>query len=85
MEHDSKFYQTTFKLVVLSEYPISNLSLGEIAYMVDEGDGVGTFHVSEEKVVSPQEMVTLLYDAGSEPSFFLLDEDGNPDDSSFIE
>jgi hypothetical protein len=67
-------YKTTITYEVLSEEPIpGHADLEYIAKEAFEGRYVGRFGPTKEEAVTPAEMRQLLYDFGSEPSFFLLD------------
>ena len=77
---DKKYYKNVFKLVVLSEEPIEDIDLSDINYEVTEGHWVLHTFVCDPKEVSPKQMVDLLNDAGSEPGFFQLNDDGTLND-----
>lgn len=70
----SKYYKTTFTVTVLSQEPIYNMALEDIAREVNEGDCVLHGFTSKSKTVSKLAMIKLLYDAGSEPGFFQIEE-----------
>lgn len=73
-----KFYKTTVTFVVLSEEPIPPYTdLYHIAQEAAEGRYVGSFGASPEELLDGSEMAKALYEAGSEPGFFELDDDGN--------
>lgn len=77
LENKNKYYKTTFEVVVLSEEPITDIDLEDIPYLVNEGNGVlHTFVATDEKKLYGKEMAEQLYDAGSEPEFFNLDDNG---------
>ena len=72
-------YKTTIHIVILSEDPIpDHYTLGEIERESMEGSYVADFSTpnTEEKLTDNQ-MANALVKAGSEPGFFMLDEDGN--------
>ena len=73
-----RFYRHTYEVVVLSESPDHD-TIYTIAGNVDGGpDCLARFsHVKEEEL-SGKEAAAALYAAGSEPGFFDLDEEGNP-------
>ena len=67
--------RTTITVVVLSEDPISErMDIADIAREWDSGDYVlySTEMLAED--VSRERMASLLIEAGSDPSFFQLDE-----------
>ena len=70
-------YQTTYTVKVLSEEPLpSYMALSEIERQTTLGEYVlHSFGATEEKRVSRKEMSNLLYEAGSYPSFFQIDEE----------
>lgn len=62
---------------MLSEEPLApDLPLGDIAYMIGEGDCVGQVTQSESVEMTPKNMAAALYRYGSEPGFFWLNDDG---------
>jgi hypothetical protein len=64
--------------VVLSEEPIPpQISLAGLHNECYEGHYVGSFGETEEVLINGAVMVDELREAGSEPSFFELDEEGN--------
>ncbi len=72
-----QFYRTTYTYTVLSENPMADsLSLTDIAYMTDEGDCVGRFGETKTETLTSKEAADALNDAGSEPGFFMLNDDG---------
>jgi hypothetical protein len=72
-----KFYKHTYKVVVLSESPDED-DLYDLADNVNEGpDCLHTWELSETKELTSKEAADALYDAGSEPGFFMLDDEGN--------
>lgn len=75
-----KFYKTTFSIDVLSEEPFGDaLSLRQIDDAISFGDCVGSNLRSTSTELTPLEAVNALYQAGSEPSFFGLHDDGSSD------
>jgi hypothetical protein len=62
---------------VLSEGPLGDMSLKDIAEACDSGDCVGFEKQIAVRSVTGKQMADLLYEAGSEPGFFGLDDDGN--------
>ena len=79
MASKRNFFVTTITVKVLSEnYPvITDVDLHDLARQVDEGDWVLHSQEGSQEQVTPQKMAELLGDAGSEPGFFRLDDDGN--------
>jgi hypothetical protein len=75
----TRYYKTTFTIDVLSEEPLGDcLSLGQIDYAITDGDCVGSNLRQVEAELTSKEMAQALLEAGSEPDFFMLDDDGNP-------
>lgn len=77
-EEPKRFYRHTYQVVVLSESP-DHAELASLPGQVEDGpDCLVSFdHVKEEELTG-KEAADALYEAGSEPGFFNLDEDGNP-------
>ncbi len=74
-EGDRKFFVTEVKVTVLTEdTPLEELSLSQLASEIEEGGSVGTVEYGESKPVPQFQMARLLEKAGSEPSFFQIDE-----------
>ena len=72
---DRKFYKTVVCVTVLSEDEPWSGDLSWLSYDVTEGDCVGAgVDVSSEEVTA-ERMVTLLEEAGSDPSFFDIEEE----------
>jgi len=72
-----KFYVTDLYVRVLSEEPIGERTLGNIAENMDGGDLVGHWGTKTEKVISSKQVAKIIDDLGSDPSFFSLDENGD--------
>ena len=71
------FYKTVFKIEVLSEGPIDGLSIEDIAYEIDQGSCVGgPFGPSKCKKLDGKQAADALYEWGSEPGFFGLNDRG---------
>ena len=70
-------YQTTYTVKVLSEEPLPTyMALSEIERQTTLGEyALHSFGAIEEKRVSRKEMTALLYEAGSDPSFFQIEND----------
>lgn len=62
---------------VLSEESIRDRPLDHIIQDCHTGDLVLASTEFEDYHVSTREMAKLLYEAGSDPGFFQLDDDGN--------
>lgn len=79
MSSDRKFYSTTFTHVVLSEFPlvVANPSLAELAEACDAGPCVLKSSYATMTSLTPKKAADALIAAGSEPGFFMLDEEGN--------
>ena len=72
------FYRTVIILEVLSEEPVGNASMSTIAHNVSEGDWSGFYRTNiQDKELNGKETATSLINQGSDPEFFMLDEDGN--------
>ena len=72
-----RFYKTTVTFTVLSEEPIPpHADLQYIAVECNEGQYVGNFSANDEQLLNGGAMVDALYEAGSEPGFFSLDDNG---------
>ncbi len=72
-----KFHKTTIVLEVLSEDEgVEDMGLGEIAEAISTGDCVGRHKVQSVKALGGKAVVRALYDFGSDPGFFQLDENG---------
>ena len=81
MSNSRKFYRTSITFMVLSEEPIHPfMDMGAIVAECEEGEYVADYNTTQpdksEELTSKQ-MADALYHAGSDPSFFSLDDDGN--------
>jgi len=83
----TRYWKTTRTIVVLSEAfdagtadDVEQMELSELNTFVTEGHGVLYSDKPSSVEVTPKQMAELLYDAGSEPGFFQLDEKGKPTD-----
>lgn len=72
-----KFYKTVIEVVVLSERPYGPKRLSDVAYDIMDGDCVGGWDATESKEIDGRAAADLLYEFGSEPGFFQLDDEGN--------
>lgn len=72
------FYKTIIQIEVLSEdKPVDDLDLRQISYEIYDGDCVGASSLISKQELTGKECANELYDLGSEPEFFNLDDDGN--------
>lgn len=74
-------YRTKIELVVLSENPIDGLDVPSVVEACDTGDCVLASDEASSETLTGKEMAAALYAAGSEPGFFMLDDEGNHDGS----
>ena len=73
-----KFYRQVFEIEVLIEgEPLQSPNLEEIRYQITEGHCSGVVEETVCREVTSREMASLLWAQGSDPGFFMLDEDGN--------
>ena len=76
MNEDPQFYKTNVSFDILSQEPVTSIGLYNLLSECISGNMVlGTRHDKEEKI-TPKQMSEALYDAGSEPSFFYLTDEG---------
>ena len=76
-----KFYKTIFTFEVLSEKRLpGDLDLVDINQMTYDGNCVGRFGETRVIRLSGKEAADALYEFGSEPGFFQLDDDGNEEE-----
>lgn len=71
-----KFYKTTLTVVVLSEQPLEWDDLGDINYLITEGDCSGQIVNDKQEVLTAKQAAKALEKQGSSPGFFRLDEKG---------
>ena len=79
----SNFRKTTYTFTVISEEPISgSMDYTDILRECEQGDFVLEYDSPQPTVVelTPKEAADALYNAGSQPEFFGIDDDGNPID-----
>lgn len=78
----NKFKKTTVTLVILHEddQNVENLDIGALAEFVGSGPGVLMKRDDETVMLDGKQMADALYEAGSEPGFFQLDDDGRDED-----
>lgn len=70
-----KFYRTVITYEVLSDRPISDLSISDVARECEEGDFSGMELTTTTEEVSAERMIELCENQGSDPSFILGDDD----------
>ncbi len=76
-----KFYKTTLTYEVLSEEPVPDeISLEEVAREASQGRYVGRSGPRFETELCGRSMATSLYEFGSEPNFFMLDDEGQTEE-----
>lgn len=73
----NKFYKTTFTVTVLSEEPIQDMDIADLPRGYTEGDLVLHSVKAKETKLTGKQAADLLYDAGSQPGFFNLDDKGD--------
>ena len=73
------FFKTTITVTVLSENPLGLVcnDLGELHYRITNGDCVGTIKDASHEQITGKQCADTLYELGSEPDFFRLDDEGN--------
>lgn len=76
----SKYYRTIIQVEVLSEdSPLTNVdSLHDVASAIDEGDCSGKVKITKVEELTGKQAAKALKAQGSDPEFFMLDDDGNP-------
>ncbi|MEG7741739.1 hypothetical protein U2084_14975, partial [Listeria monocytogenes] len=73
-----KFYKTIIQLEVLSEEPIPDeMDVAQIAFEATEGDYSMVDGERIQTILNGQQTADALKEQASDPSFFLLTEDGN--------
>jgi hypothetical protein len=73
------FYKTIITYEILSEEPIpDSVSLADIDRECEDGAWVGQFGETKQQELTGKEMADELYAFGSDPTFFMLDDNGNP-------
>jgi hypothetical protein len=77
MPSKKKFWRTIIKVEVLSEEMVDFDTLEQVAEAINTGDCVGRWEVQDQYDVNAKRMANLLHEVGSEPSFFMLDDEGN--------
>lgn len=78
-------YKTTFTFSILSEEEIPPwMSMEKALQECETNDYVALWGDCESEFVNNQTMVELLYEAGCDPSFFGLNDDGEPLDDDYL-
>ena len=78
---DKKFHKTVFQVTVLSEKPFaSDLSLSDIHDEITTGDCSGVVKEVSHEEMNGKQAADALYEQGSDPGFFMLDDEGNDDE-----
>lgn len=70
------FYRTVFTVTVLSDDPLENMSLEDLASEIDDGPCVGSFTRQDSVPVDARTTVSMLEDMGCDSSFFQLTSEG---------
>lgn len=73
----TKFYRTTIKVVVLSEFPYDPSSLEQVHNDITFDGCSGQWNVTKSEELTPKKMARALRMQGSIPEFFGIDEHGN--------
>ena len=71
------FYKTVIQVEVLSQEPIGEPSLEQLAYNITDGDWSGASKIKSIKELTGKQAAKALIKQGSDPEFFQLDEKGN--------
>jgi hypothetical protein len=71
-----KFHKSTLTVVVLSENPLEYDDLGDVAYLISEGDCSGQITNEKHEVLNGKQMAQALIKQGSGPEFFGINEKG---------
>jgi hypothetical protein len=69
-----KLYRTVFEVEVLSDRPVNDRGLRDIAEDIVDGDLSGVVQVKSAEEVSRAQMSQLLLSQGSDPEFLLGDD-----------
>jgi len=78
MSSQRTFYRTRITLTVLHEEPIpSDTSVREVWRQCIEGDYSGQDEWDIPEVLDGPTMAAAMINQGSDPEFFMLDEEGN--------
>jgi hypothetical protein len=80
---ERKFYQTEYRITVLSEEPLDDpISLEDIIYEISEGHCLGRVDRERAEEISSKRCAQQCEWAGSDAGFFELDEEGNDFDEA---
>lgn len=72
------FKKTVYQVTILSSTEdVSNLSLEDISYLIQDGGCSGKLEMISSEEISSKQMVEECHAQYTDPSFFSLDEDGN--------
>jgi hypothetical protein len=75
---ERKFHRTVIHVEVLSEEPYTfSGNLSDVARQIYEGDCSGIARTIQTEICDGARMAQLLLAQGSDPEFFMLDEEGN--------
>ena len=75
---DRKFFKQIVHILILSEdAPLHHSSLSDIDYAITYGPCSGSVEEVERTEIDRKEAVELLKFQGTDPEFFLLDENGD--------
>ena len=72
-----KIYKTVLTVVILSETPYRQTNLKEVGYDITEGDCTGGVVEEIHTELIGEEAAKEMYNVGSQPDFFMMDEEGN--------
>ena len=72
-----KFYRQLHTIEVLSEEPLPDMTLDELAYEISDGCASGRIISQPVEEVDGKKMADLLLEQASDPNFFMLNEDGS--------
>lgn len=70
-------YKTVVSFIVLSDEPIEDVPLDQIIYETEEGQWVKYNEDMKSKQIKGNKAVKAIYESGSEPGFFFMDDKGN--------
>ena len=71
-----KFYSTRFTVTVLSEKPLAQVELEDVAYMIREGDCSGQVTQGLSRELNGKQAAAALRRQCSDPGFFRLNDKG---------
>jgi hypothetical protein len=76
MKNQKKYYRAIFQVEILSETPVPDCSIEDVAYEVSDGHWSGSASIVERTKHTGAEMAKLLEKQGSDSGFFQLTPDG---------